>query len=383
MVSLTVKDLTIEIAVNHDRKTTLKYTHNLVVDDVTINWGRQSLFAAPRKRSATITVRFDQSWGRSYWEPLLRARLIIKRGSDSLFVGFIDTIAPRLINQKSNRWLLALTAVEAHGWRENLAGKMTTRAAWPGLLESSIKLQSKAVKPYVVERLNQEVRFNPPPTATQITYLDAWGAIVATRPLTFPIWNADYSVVQPSIYQKSFERSILLPGNMVSAKMPIIDAAHQPQTVKFSTDGSIYGAKSSSSPWATFRAFGSRAVDGRDYSHIIEVPTLYSVQSWPDSFLRNATQLLQAQQHAPREITISDEKEDQIKKPLEKLAFKRLFNPIEDGISFAIDDGRDNSDPVRRLYGTRFLYSPIGGRLHVTRKITRHHMTCIITGDDS
>lgn len=385
MVGYFAKNLEVSFTTKKGKTETLNYGHQHVVDDLSITWGRSSLFESPAKRTATISVKYETAWNNTkFWKPLLRGQVIIKQNKRPLFIGFIDTVTPVRFN--SSQWIMHITAVEAFGWRQELSGTMKTRAAWPGLLKASIKLQSKAVQPTLRDEQNREVEFNPPPQLKEITYADAWGAVVAARPLSRPVWSPDYSTVSSSIYRPiSRDPDIDLPGNAVSGEMPLFDAMHQPQSVRFSTDGSVYGATSNKSNiWETFNAFGSAPLTNWEHSHLFEIKPLYSVTSWPQNMIRDSVRLLQLQEHAPRVITLTDETADNVIENLsgfETFSYLGLFDTTENKLSFTIKENNNTiSDPVRQLFGETFAYSAIGGRLHVKNGVTRHHLTCIIVG---
>lgn len=345
---------------------------NAIGEGIEITWGRQSLFAAPAKRSATVRLKIGTlSKMQAVFETMLRAELNITVDEQVVFVGHIDALKP-WINR--SEWWVELKAVEARGWNALLSKKFNTSAPTPALMRKSMEIQSGGIKPSVKEGADTDwpsLRFAPPNAYVSLTYEQGWSAVAAPYPLAWPSWSPDYATVMATTWQLNHRwNDTVIHSDQIACDEPIQEATELTQSYQFSSGGT-YGEVREHSSVRSSGIGQPTSNDSREFKNP------FAVTGYPSAMLSGVSLLIQAQITAPRTFTVYDD--ILMTSPQKIAAYFALFMPWERRTRFAIS-GAAPDDVVGLLWThSTPRYTAIGGVLTINPQRSSHEMICIYT----
>lgn len=373
MVSRLTPQLKIEIDSYAHKLTLDDFSH--VGDNVTIRWGRSSLFESPQNRSCTVTVlsENDDSSPKRFLFAMLRVRL----GNEVLFDGHIDriTLGQRIVDGKRQS-VLAISAVEAITFHPDM---LAHRIFWP---PNNVYLwqsfQSHGDNPE--EREIVGLDFNNPPEfhpdeARKWSLYEAFSCAAMPYPLSFANWLPGFKKVQTTRWFYGLGEI----GEVLSTDFCTVDnvqstVENNPQLITLGSGGQYgdVGFARARTRIATSRP-GVTGVYG-DYDHNVvvypEKEVLQPIATESKLDFEPAFRLVFTQRSDPLRITVIDDTKCPSWEPS-----RNLFRTWEQlGISwhFAV---RKTEKFYYELGGSELL--PIGGTLRFTHERTTHEMSMI------
>ncbi|HCG2976170.1 TPA: hypothetical protein NJT40_001653 [Corynebacterium striatum] len=356
MVSPLVQSLALTVYLHG--KTRSFYAGNLI-DEVKIKWGRESIYAAPAKRSMTAIIKTDTlAAAKEVFSDFLRARVSVNLGSETYYVGYIDTVTPEKVN---GTWFFTLTSVEATGWNGALAKTFQTRAANSKLLKLSVTAQS-SIKPNVeFDSSWQKIAYRAPDNFVDMTVKTAWEILAAPFPLSFPSWSPEYDIVRPTVWELSSPwTEYAFPAKTIEGDVPALDAMEQFGSFRL-YNGGVYGDTKEMGHFAFY------SVGSSNSAHTGEIKNPFAVTKYDTKVTHQFTETVRAQITAPRSFRIRD------RLLLESGAFdlrkvKNLFLPYETRSRYSVA-----GDPISELWpASKFV--TIGGTITFTHDESVHDM---------
>ncbi|OFT50501.1 hypothetical protein HMPREF3153_09760 [Corynebacterium sp. HMSC06C06] len=337
------------------------FTPSDIVDGLKLTWGRDSLFEDPKKRSLSATLIVDYAAAVEMTNGsghILGARVRVLKGSTLLFRGSIDTIEVAPVGGDQVR--LDLHSVESTTWNYELSKTFNTRAATAKLLQASIDIQTGLPDVEIIDAVDPATKFIQPEQSIAVTVLQAYNALVESRPLARAIWLPDLSQVWPSYYNRN--------GAWVDARFTADQVAvegwelyfeQNPLWVEFYTGGT-FGEETMIKK---FPVPGDAASAGT-----LQITNEWGVKAYKDWEVNGAKAVLAAQQTAPRKFTIAAEN-----------VSDEWMQPWETSRRFVIDrdtiTGTNFYQRWEREHGGRYV--PIGGTITVKHGRSTHEMTCV------
>lgn len=336
------------------------FTPAKIEEGLKITWGRRSIWEPPAKRSAAMRLVLSQAEATEAKGWLGRV-ISVYSNSVMIFTGTVDSLI--FPNDLVAGQLVELHAVEVVGWNTDLKRTISTSATMIMLLKGTLVAQGIQTNLQINDPLPDRTFLRPPATAEEIDALTAYGALVSSRPLAQPIWNANYTTLSPSIYRRDHTwKDVVIPAEMVSGSDWEISADHLPRWVEWWSGGD----------WGEKQLMSKGPLTSPGAGTIItEKPV--AVRSYDDGDMTRARELLNAQQSNPRTFTLSDQLAEL------RPQYADLFKTTEQHVRFSINNGPIGSTtPAAQLdLAAAAKYAAIGGTLTIRPAGSHHEITCI------
>lgn len=345
----------------------------MILSEMTINWGRTSLFAAPMNRTCDVRIFHAANVPLlNYLQAVLRVRV----GGMTYFQGTITDA--RLIRQEKRGGktmnLVALSAVEGKSFVPELMEYYGVRN-----VRDVYHLWSTYQK---MNTLNVEITpFEPNYSfayenagnngwSPWMTLWEAFSIAAAPFPGAFANWDPDFLSVHPTTWKCRDSDGSYVHSDHVHIREPIYASLEDiPPLVELTTGGG-YGSEEDGAA-AIVSSTSGRSILGGDSKWNFEYLKTYRRKvnhPWAARNIRSHSgpyqELLRAQRTSPLQLTI----DDSITHP------DWLFYPSEPTFRSITLVGRI----LPRLQQIRTVnFVPIGGHLRVTPDRTTHTMTVI------
>lgn len=345
----------------------------MILSEMTINWGRTSLFAAPMNRTCDVRV-FHAAH-----VPLLnylQAALRVRVGGIVYFQGTISDA--RLIRQEKRGGktmnLISLSAVESKSFVPELMEYHSVRYVRDveHLWSTYQKMNTLGVEISPFESGYSFAYENAGNNGWSpwMRFWEAFSIAAAPFPGAFANWEPDFLSVHPTTWKRRYSNSSFVYSDHVHVREPIHASLEDcPPLVELTTGGG-YGPEEDGDSTVVSSTPGRSILGG--YSkwnfQYLKTYTRKVNHPWAARNIRNHSgpyeELLRAQKTSPLEFTI----DDSIAHP------DWMFYPSEPLFRSISPVGRI-SPRLQQIDNDFFV--PIGGRLRVTPERTTHTMTVI------
>lgn len=209
------------------------------IADITINWGRQSFFEAPRKRTATVRLLPSPEWSirRMLLElPMQTLRVIMDgltddstgEGNNIVFEGNIDSLQ---ISEQAGNQIMELSCTETFG-QSSTVPDLDKEIPWPsterlGLSDvyNRVRTVDQSIASIVRQTWEPSYYFRPHGLNTgYVTLQQAMESLAAWYPAGHPSWSPDHKILRStwsgSINTLTFSPlryvATIINGNVVS-----------------------------------------------------------------------------------------------------------------------------------------------------------------------
>lgn len=355
-----------------------------VLDRVTINWGRQSLFQAPSNRTCDISFRPSQRQFDLPVENFLYARLDVRLGRTLLFSGPIDRLRREYRDGPDHRRgvIYHMSAVEGKIFAEDLTREMTVKPTSPHNLWSIF--QSARNNPNQREIIglgeyqgDRSPKYAVPDNPIRLSLFDAWSAAASPWPLSFPNWHPGFVKVGATTHRRD---SVKTQTNVTSDSVIVAPVEtsieNTPMAVEFSSGGT-YGRPEDGEKWhriaASRPSFFNSNNSFRSPMHIkyrmLESRQPFAIRTYAPigGVYDRAWDLISHQKSDPLKLTFIEDDRFGTRK-------RSLFRTWEDPTD-AIYLRPPYTDELDYYVKTRLMM--IGGKLEITHERTKHEVSAI------
>lgn len=347
-------------------------------DSVVVNWGRDSLYSAPRNRTASVTIGNRDGFTPAWW---LCRKISIKVGDMVVFMGTIDHARNKHhIAAGGNAIILVeLDAVEGGLFNPVLNQE---KDVWAYNTESFRNAWHEEMKANGITMQGHKgpmpmfPKFYEPVKLTLKRSLEL--GIESSRLLAHAEWLPNHTHVQPTIYRlwPSAPPTDYFPASNVEISDAEATLEKTPKGWYVHTGGE-YGNRT---PWVYRDRFPYNTTGPRTG---LASPVQWDHDSKTNSGLfEEAMRLVNYTQADPQHVTIIDGG----KQRLETTAHLRTWETPDRGMKFTgqldgprfINPNTGKYDPIRGqdIYTTNWWY-PIGGQLRISHDIVKHRLNAI------
>lgn len=373
------KQVEIKIQPVNDRGESLTYHPQAVTDSVIVNWGRDSLYNAPRNRTASVTIGIAAHGFQPGW--WLNRKLSITVGDMLIFMGAIDRVKNHHFTSAAGVAFLNVefNAVEGGLFDPVLMKERDIKISnnrdfvtpWAeDMRAASIGIQMQYDRPPVFMPFYEPVRL----TLKRSLEL----ALESAQLLTWAEWMPNHQHVHPTLYRlwPTAPPTEYFPASNVEVSDAEATLEKTPKGWGVWTGGE-YGNKT---PWVYRDRFPKSMHGPREE---LTSPVQWNHGDGYNSSLFEQTMRLATYLQAdPQHVTIIDGG----KQRLNTTAHLRTWETPTHGVKFTgqldgprfIDPKTGKFDPMRAqdLHTDDWWY-PIGGQLRITPDLTTHRWNAI------
>lgn len=372
------KQVRIEVGDVGETNQTYTYHPTNTLESVVVNWGRDSIYNAPRNRTASVTIAVGAGVQPGYW---LYRKMTIKVGDLVIFSGTIDHVRNRHYTDATGRaFILAeIDGVEGGLFDPAMNKERDVMAynseSFVNAWYDDMQATGTSIQRHKGE-LSTFMPFYEPVKLTMKRSLEL--AIESARLLAQAEWMPNHKQVHPTIYR-------LWPTAPPTDYFPAsnVEVGDASATVEKTPKGWVVytgGEYGNRTPWAYADRFPYKTIGPRSE---IGSPVQWDNNSQRNSRLYDeAMYLAMYLQADPQKVTIIDGG----KQTLDTTAHLRTWEEPERGVKFTgqldgprfINPQTGKFDPARAqdLHTDDWWY-PIGGQLRISHDTVKHQWNAI------